>query len=553
MPSSIYVLGHKNPDSDSICSAIGYTALMHLQGTLNAVAARQGPLRRETAYILTRFGIDPPRLVTDVRPQVADRMTSPAICVHEDTSIFEVGQTIQLHGIRHVPVVDDEGCLQGMIGVEDLARFLISGLELEELNHVPLNLDNVVRALDGEVLVLAAERVLHDRIMVGAMEVDSMRRRLEPDILLVMGDRADAQRVAIECGVGTLVITGDNPVSPEIIELARRYRVTLITVHHHTYNTVRLIHMSTPVRHVMQHRAPTCGPDDLVESVQEEILRTEPARFLVVVNEDQQVQGIISPTDLLRPVHRKVVLVDHNERGQSVAGIEDAEVVGVIDHHRVADFQTHTPPFMRLEPVGSTSTIVAKLFAEADIPIPPPIAGVLLSGLLADTLLYRSPTTTPEDRRIGAELASCAGVDMEELGTRILELASDVSDRSAQQLLTADFKNFSVDGGLFGIGVIETTNGADVLAHRSELLAAMLRLRDQGYTIVLFAVIDILHERTTILAVGYPEAVAAAFGTPLLNNDSLELPGILSRKKQIVPLLGAISRQVKASSVSAGA
>jgi manganese-dependent inorganic pyrophosphatase len=228
-----------------------------------------------------------------------------------------------------------------------------------------------------------------------------------------------------------------------------------------------------------------------------------------------------------------------------VAGIEEAEVVGVIDHHRVADFQTSSPPFMRVEPVGSTSTIVTKLFAESGIAIPEPIAGVLLSGILADTLLFRGPTTTAEDRRVAESLAALAGVDMQELGTSILALASDVSDRSAQQLLTTDFKNFNTDGAHFGIGVIETTNGADVLARRDELLAEMTRLRERGYTSILYGVIDILREQTTILVAGHPDAVAAAFDVPLHDGHAIRLPGILSRKKQIVPLLGTINRLIE--------
>ena len=246
-----------------------------------------------------------------------------------------------------------------------------------------------------------------------------------------------------------------------------------------------------------------------------EVLRGGNFRSLVVVDDERHVVGIISRTSLLKTARRRLVLVDHNERGQSVPGIEEAEVVGVIDHHRVADFQTSAPPFMRIEPLGSTSTIVAKLFDEAGIPIPEPIAGVLLSGILADTLLFRGPTTTQEDRRIAAKLAARSGADMHELGTCILVLASDVSDRSAQQLLTADFKDFNAEGAHFGIGVIETTNGADVLARRADLLREMARLRESGYTTLLFAVIDILRERTTILIAGHPEPVAAAFDAAL--------------------------------------
>lgn len=543
MAAPIYVLGHRNPDTDSICSAVGYARLLQLQDHSDAVAARQGDVRRETAYVLERFGEPAPMLVTDVRPRVADVMTTPATTAHLDSSLYEVWQTLQRRGVRAIPVVDDEGRLGGITGVEDFARGFVSGMDPDALDHVWLDLDNVVRALDGQVLNAAHNRTLRDRVMVGAMEIDSMLKRIEPDILLVIGDREDAQRAAIEFGVGALVVTGDHPVSEEIIALAREREVTVIAVRHHTYTTVQLIHMSTPVRHVMRTEVPTCQPDDLVDDVRE-TLRSGTARSLVVVDGDRTVLGLISRSNLLRAVRTQVVLVDHNERGQAVEGIEEADVIGVIDHHRVADFQTRTPPFMRLEPVGATSTIVAKLFDEAGIPVPGPIAGILLGGILADTLLFRGPTTTPEDRRAAAHLAEVAEVDMEELGTSILTLASDVSDRSAEELLTADFKEFTADDKRFGIGTIETTNGGAVLARRDEILAAMERLRERGYASVLFAIIDILRERTTLLVAGYTEAAAAAFDVEPADAHTVELPGILSRKKHIVPLLGAISRNI---------
>ncbi|HXT35613.1 MAG TPA: putative manganese-dependent inorganic diphosphatase [Chloroflexota bacterium] len=544
-PPLLYVLGHKNPDSDSICAAIGYAALLQAQGQAEARAARQGPIRRETAFVLDRFGLPSPLLVTDVRPRVADMMTVNPTCVHLDASLHEVGLTLQRHGIRTLPVVDDSGRLRGVTGVEDFATAFIRGLETDLLDHVPLNLPNLVHALQATVLV-AAERPMNDEVMVGAMRVESMLRRIKPGVLLVMGDREDAQEAAIEVGVGALLITGGLPVSERIIELARQRQVTLISVPHHTHTTVRLIHLSVAVRHIMRSDPATCRPDDLIDEVRD-TLRGGQVRSLVVIDERDHVAGLISRSNLLRPSRRRLVLVDHNERGQSVAGIEEAEIVGVIDHHRVADFQTSTPPYMRLEPVGSTSTIVAKLFAEAGQTIPPPVAGALLSGILADTLLFRGPTTTPEDRRIAAWLGEAANEDIQELGSRILELASDVSDRSAAQLLTGDFKELRVDGSQFGIGVIETTNAADVLARQGELLAEMSRLGERGYTSVLFAIIDILHERTTLLVAGHAAAIAEAFAVPLEEEHTLHLPGIISRKKNLVPMLGAIHKLIEKS------
>lgn len=544
MPGSIYVIGHKNPDSDSICSAVAYTALLHAQGQTQAVAARQGVLRPESAYILDRFGVAAPILLTDVRPRVADVMTTPVTTVNEDTSLFEVGQSLQRLGIRIMPVVDNTGHLTGVIGVEDFARYFIAGLDLDELDRVPLELDNVLSALGGRVLVEAPGRTLRDRVMVGAMQIDSMLKRLAPDIMMVMGDREDAQRAAIEFGVGALVITGDHPVSEEILAMARERQVTIISVPHHTYTTVRLIHMSVPVRHVMNRDPRTCGPNDLVEEVSER-LRSGAARSLVVLNPDNTVMGFVSRSSLLRSARKQVVLVDHNERSQSVEGIEEADVVGVIDHHRVADFQTRVPPFMRLEPVGATSTIVGKLYLESGLPIPREMAGVLLGGILADTLVFRSATNTPEDERVARILAERAGVDLEEFGNAILSTASDVSDRTAEQIVASDFKEFLADGSKFGIGTIETTSGAEVLSRREEILGELARLRaHEGYDSVIFAVIDIVHERTTLLVEGHTEAVAATFDTSPADPHAVHLPGIVSRKKHIVPMLGTLARSI---------
>lgn len=541
MPAATYVLGHRNPDSDSICAAVGYAELLRLQEQHDVVAARQGPLRRETEYILERFGIDAPMLVTDVRPRVSDVMTNPPVVVHEATSLLEVGQTLQENRIRTVPVVDDAGQLRGVIGVQDLAGAFIADLDPHQLDRVPINMENLVRTLEGRVLVDAPHRALRDQVMVGAMQIDSMLKRLEPDVLLVMGDREDAQRAAIEFGVGALVVTGDHPVSRDVIDLAREREVAIIAVPHHTYTTVRLTRLSTPVHYIMRTEAPTCGPDDLVDDVRE-TLGNSADRFMVVVDTAGIVQGMISRSNLLRSVHRRVVLVDHNERGQTVEGIEDAEIVGVIDHHRVADFQTRSALFMRLEPVGSTSTIVARLFDESNIVPPPAIAGVLLSGILADTLLFNGPTTTPEDRTVARRLAEQAAVDPQELGEQILNLASDVSDRSADQILMADFKEFNAGGSRFGIGTIETTNAAAVLARRGEMLEAMEGARGQKYDCVLFAVVDIVGGRTTLLVAGDTDVVAEAFSVAPADEHTIEIGAILSRKKNIVPLLGAISR-----------
>jgi manganese-dependent inorganic pyrophosphatase len=537
MPARLYVLGHRNPDTDAICSAIGYARLLQLQGREDVIAGRLGPLRPETAYLLDRFDVPSPTLVDNVYPKVGDVMTSPAVTARIGESLYEVGQKLEILGMRPLPVVDEDGRLRGMAEARDFARAFFRGLDELVADRAPLNVDNIVRAVGGTVLVHAPERRLSGPVMVAAMALESMQSRIEPDILLVVGDRADAQLAAIEHNVGALIITGDQPVAPRVIEKARERRVTVLTVPHHTYRTVQLINMSTPIEQVMRPDPPSCAADDLIEDVRS-ILTT--VRALPVLDALDRVVGVVTRTDLLRPIRRQVILVDHNERSQAVPGIETAEIVGVIDHHRVADLQTNLPPLMRVEPVGACCTLVARLFAEAHVVVPPDIAGLLAGGIVADTLLFRSPTVTTEDRQQAQELATRAGVDLEELGTAILDIASDVASRTAEELVANDFKGFQINGARFGVSVIETINAAALAERRSELLEALEHRRAYGYWSVLLVIVDVFHERTVVLIAGHAEEVAHAFRAPLQDGHVLELPGVYSRKKQIVPLLGEI-------------
>lgn len=537
MPARLYVLGHRNPDTDAICATIGYATLLRRQGHQEVVDGRIGPLRPETIYLLDRFGVPAPTLIANVYPRVADAMTSPAMTALLGESLFEVGQKLEALGMRPLPVVDDAGRLHGIAEARDFARAFFRGLDEVVSDRAPLDLDNITRAVGGTVLVAAPGRHLTDRVMVAAMTIESMLLRIEPDILLVVGDRADVQLAAIERGVGALVITGDTPVSAEVIRQASERRVTVITVPHHTYRTVQLINLSIPIEHVMRSDPPFCAADDLIEDVRATLTNV---RALPVLDSDDRVVGVVTRTDLLRPTRRRVILVDHNERSQSVPGIETAEIVGIVDHHRVADLHTTLPPLMRVEPLGACSTLVARLFAEGSVAIPPDVAGLLVGGILADTLLFRSPTVTAVDRQVARELAELAGIDLNELGAAILDIASDVGGRTAEELVSFDFKDFQINGERFGVAVIETTNAAALAGRRAELTEALEQRRAFGYWSVLLVVVDVFHERTLVLVSGHAEEVARAFDARLRDGVALDLPGVYSRKKQIVPRLGDI-------------
>lgn len=542
MASPLYVIGHRNPDTDTVCAAVGYAELLKLRG-VEALACRAGTLRPETASLLERFSCEPPHLVEDLRMRVGDVMTSPAVTVNVGDPLYEVGRKQQELGMRPLPVIDEGGHLRGVVEASDFAKVFFQGLDPTVADDLPIDTTNIIRALDARVLVEADRRRVRNKVMVAAWSAESIRERLERDIILVLGDRVDVQRAAIELGVGMLVITGRTQVEREVLELARRKEVRVLSVEHHTAATLRLMQMSVPVSLIMRPDPPAAETDDLVDDVRD-LLTAE--RAVAVVDDGRHVVGVITRADVLRGARRRVVLVDHNERAQAVHGIEQAEIVGVIDHHRVADLQTSSPPLMRVEPVGACSTLVAKLFAEASVVTPPNVAGVLLGGILTDTLLFKSPTTTAEDRRAAEQLAACARVDLEELGRDLIGIASDLSHRGAEELVRGDFKEFTLDDDTkFGVGVVETGDARSVLARRGELQKAMRKLRDREFTSVLLVVTDVVHDRTTILVDGHAPAVARAFSATPDEHGAIELPGVYSRKKQIVPMLGRIKELIE--------
>jgi manganese-dependent inorganic pyrophosphatase len=543
MPRKTFVVGHKNPDTDSIVSAIAYAEYLRLQGVENVIAARQGDLWRETHYLLDRFGLQVPILVEDVRPQARDVMATDLVVGHPEESAYCIGRRLREHHIRAMPLVDSSNRLAGLISVEDFAYLLLTDLDHELMDQIHLDVHNVVETLEGRLLVEAEGRHLRDKVMVAAMDVETVRRRVEPDIMMVMGDRADAQRIAIEEGVGALVITGGLAVSDQIMALARENNVALISSPHHTFTTVRLLNLSIPISHVMRREVLTVSPDDPLGDLRDMMGKQ---RTIPVVDTEGQVVGVVSRSDLINPVRHGVYLVDHNERSQTVDGLDEAELLGIVDHHRIADIQSAAPILFRNEIVGSTSTIIAGLFDEAGITIPPPIAGGLLGGLITDTVLFRSPTSTPRDQQVARQLAALANVHVEDLGREIFAVASDLSGRSPREILTTDFKEFRIDDTPFAVGYMETVHKQRVDEIRDDLLAAMRALRaEKGYASLLLMVVDVVHSQTEILIDGMAEEVAEALDQRLASPHSVILGGVMSRKKQVVPILPRVARQRK--------
>ncbi|MGQ9457860.1 MAG: putative manganese-dependent inorganic diphosphatase [Anaerolineae bacterium] len=538
MPRKTFVVGHRNPDTDCICATVALAHLLRARGEEHVVAGRQGDMRRETQWVLERFGVEAPVPITDVRLRVADAMTRHPITVEPCTPLWEVGQTLHERSIRAVPVVGSDGFFLGLISVEELARTLIEGWDHAALDQVALDAESVVRTLGGQVVV-AGTRPLQERVRVGAMDLRTMDAWLSPGITFVVGDRKDAQRLALERGAGALIVTGNLPVDPEIQALAQERGAWVISVPHHTFRTVRLLELSIPASQVMQKDALTISPDETLDEARELLARQ---RTLPVLDEEGRLVGLLSRSDLLRPRGHRVYLVDHNERSQTVEGLEEAELVGIVDHHRIGDIQTPAPAFFRNEPVGATCTILAGLYEEQGVEIPPALAGVMLAGILADTVHFRSPTSTPQDEATAARLAALAGVDPDALAEEFFAISADLSGRSDRDILLGDFKEFAIGEARFGVGYLETPDRVAVGRRREGILAEMDRLRqERGYGSIVFMIVDLHRAETELWVRGHEAAVARALGMEPAKEGVHLLPGIRSRKKDVVPALSQVA------------
>ncbi len=539
MARPVYIIGHKNSDLDSICSAYGYARLLNIQGEEEAIAARNGELKPEVKFVLDRYGVEPPEALDDVYLQVRDVMKRGVISAYLDQPLLEAGQLLQEHNRRSMPVVDSDNKVRGVIATEDFAKLFFKDLDPQAVNRVPLRRDNMVRVLKGRVLV-EGRRTLGDRVLVGAMQPETMADYVEPGCLVVLGDREDAQLRAIQNGAAALVITGDLLVSARTLAAARQQGVMVISTAYHTFTAVRLINLSISIQDIMFTEFEFCHPGDLMSEVQKVLARR---RSLPVVDAEGQLVGYLSRTDIINARPKRVILVDHNERSQAVDGIEEAELLGIIDHHRIADVYTSRPIMFRAEPVGCTGTIIAGLYHEEGVLIPREVAGLLLAGLLYDTLILRSPTCTPKDERTAAELAEIAGEDIEEYGQAVFAAAAaDLNARSAEALLTTDFKEFTVGNAKFAIGTVETASPQAIEQRSQELLSTMQRIsQEQGYSVFLFMIVDIINMRCRLLIWGGEQAAAEALGTHLESDGhSVVVEELVSRKKQLVPLLGRI-------------
>ena len=537
MKDIIYVTGHKNPDSDSICAAYAYAEFKNKIGDVETVACRLGNPNQETQYILDYFNAEAPRLLKTVKLKVEDLQFDNISPVSPEISLKTAWSIMRDKNIKTLPVADENDHLLGVLAVSNLTSCYMDIWDNRILAKSNTTLDNIIDTLSAKVSYVN-EKVTHfpGKIVVTAMQPDTMSGHIDEGDIAIVGDREEAQAALIKLNISLMIVTGGYAPSEKIVSLAKEHGVTIIVTQHDSFTASRLIVQSIPVGYVMvKENIVSYTTDDLVDDIKGIMTETR-FRSYPVLDQNGRVVGTVSRYHLISNHKKKVIQVDHNERGQSVDGLEDAEVLEIIDHHRVADIQTNNPIYFRNEPVGSTSTIVAKCFFESGIRPSRKAAGLLCGAIISDTLLFRSPTCTPQDQYICKKLAEIADINIEEFAKEMFKAGTSLKGKTVEQIFNSDFKPFTIEDTKVGIAQVNTMDIEGFMPLKEEMLNYMdQKAKEAGLDMVMLLLTDILNEGSEILVTGNkPEIVEKAFNVTLKDKGAF-LPGVLSRKKQVVP------------------
>lgn len=538
MKDIIYVTGHKNPDSDSICAAYSYAEFKNLTGDTKAVPVRLGNVSQETQFVLDYFGAKAPELLKTVRLMVEDLNFDKINPVLPTLSLKSAWNVMKENNMKTLPVADENNHLLGVLSVSNLTSCYMDMWDNTILSKSNTTLENILDTLSATACYINENlKTFPGKIVVSAMDPKSMVDHINAGDIAIVGDREEAQVALIDKKVSLMIVTGSHAPCENIITLARENGVTVIVTPHDSFTTSRLIVQSVPVEYVMaKENIVSFTNNDLVDDIKDAMAQTR-FRSYPVIDENDRVLGMVARYHLISKHKKKVIQVDHNERGQSVDGLEDAEVLEIIDHHRVADIQTSNPIFFRNEPIGSTSTIVAKCFFERGLTPSKTAAGLLCSAIISDTLLFRSPTCTPQDEEICRRLAEIAGISsVEDYAKEMFKAGTSLKGKTVEQIFNQDYKPFSIEDIKVGIAQVNTMDIDGFMPLKEEMLAYMNeKAKESSLDMVMLLLTDIITEGSQVLVVGERSDIAEkAFNATLVDNTAF-LPGVLSRKKQVVP------------------
>lgn len=545
-PMQTIVIGHRNPDMDSVCAAAGYAELKRrLDPRGDYRAARAGALNARIAYAFERFGVEPPALVDDVTPQVRDVMTAPAISVQADATVAAAISSIEEKRLRGLPVTDDAGRCLGMLSASKVTHhFFPPGGQMENARVVRASLADITRTFGGMVDTGGCDGNLRDYVLlVAAMKEASFSARLERlspgEVVVFAGDRDGIQRRAIARRVRAIVATGGLPFLAEIRALAAEAGVTLLRSPHDTATTVLQARGAVRVYAMLDREFIAFTPDTTLEAARARAADS-PAFAFPVLDAGRRLVGVLSKSDFLRPVPRQLILVDHNELTQAVRGADRLPIVEILDHHRLGGFSTSQPIHFWNNPVGSTSTLVAQLWFQHGETLPAPLAGLLMAGLVSDTLNNTSPTTTPTDRAVLARLETLAGVRAGDLAAEIFAAGSPLRTLSPAEAILVDCKEFEEDGVRFSAAQIEEGSFEVFQERRADLAAALEEHCRAGRLFFSALLVTDVNTRNSRLLLAGDERIRRAMDYPLADQDApgvWRLDGVVSRKKQLLPYL----------------
>ena len=543
MKELVYVSGHRNPDTDSICSAIAYSYLLNATNKYNAVPVRLGEINRETEYVLKRFGVEHPVLLKTVKQKVEDLNYDKVTVFSKDLTLKTAWFLLKQQNLKSAPILDEHGQLLGLLSTSNIIEGYMDQWDSEVLKKAKTPVENVIDTLEANVIYLNESlKVVEGDIHIAAMSGSEAKKRIhENDVVIVGGDRSDDLEELISVKPSLIVLTGSLTADENVVKKCEEQGISIISTPFNTYQTSQQIVQAIPVEYVMiKGDIKTFSTDDTLDYMKEVMSETR-YRGYPVIDLNNRCVGSISRFALLKGLRKKVILVDHNERGQSIPGIEEADILEIVDHHRVADIQTVGPLLFRGEPLGSTATIVTKMFDELDVEMPSPIAGLLLGAVVSDTLLFKSPTCTPVDTKIAKKLAEIAGVDIQEFAMEMFKAGTSLVGKTVDEIFNQDFKKFSFDNLQVGVAQVNSMDIEGFLPYKKDMLDYMNKFaEDNNLEFTLLLLTDIINANSEIFVGGpRPELVEKAFNVQLTECQGT-LAGVISRKKQVVPAITAV-------------
>lgn len=548
MEQPIYIVGHKNPDTDSIVSAIAYTYLKNQTEESNFIAARAGTLNEETAYVLKYFGVAPPVYISNVGTQVKDMAIRRTPGVDKDMSIRKAWGIMRQTEAVTLPVTTEEGKLEGIVTNGDIAKSYMDMHDSYFLSDASTSFGNIAETVDGELLVGdAEERFTKGKVIIGAAQQDKVEEYIEPGDLIILGDRYEGHLRAILQGVKCIILCVDSDLAPELKAIAQQKKCVVIGTHYDTFTVARLINQSVPLSYIMKSGdLITFKTDEFTDNIKD-VMATTRHRAFPVLNKNGFYEGTISRRNFLEIRKKQLILVDHNEKSQAVDNIDAAQVLEIIDHHRLGSLETIEPIFFRNQPVGCTATILYQMFGEKGVEIPVDIAGILCAAILSDTLIFRSPTCTATDRAAAEKLAEIAGIDVDSFAKSMFHAGSMMLEKPVNEIFYQDFKKFVADDVCFGVGQVSSMDGDELMELKDRLLPFMRsHCGKDGMDQIYFMLTNIVEESSMVLFCGEDSEDLIEDAFDIETEDGVAvLPGVVSRKKQLIPAFMSTLQEIE--------